>query len=441
MFRFKEIQEKQKRFLAQATQLEETGNPLAVRLTLYGISALILAFVAWAGVTNINEVARAPGSVTPQGYEQVVQHLEGGIIKEIKVAEGQTVEKGDTLIVLDGAGAEDDLARLYIKQAALEMQEERMRAFIEGRIPAFTSISAEAATMVKDQQMMFDNMRKDRDEEKRVLQDQLVQKEYMITTLAGDLNTAQRNYAIIADLHKRRSDLHKRGFTSDVQLLETKQRLNDIEGEISRTKSKMEIARAERQELNTRIKSLDANQHDEAYERLDSIMSEKMQNAELIAKQKDRVKRLAVSAPAKGIVKGLSVHTIGAVVQPGQMLLEIVPLDQPMIAEIRIPPQHIGHVRQGQEVHVKFSSFDFARYGFATGKLQHISATTFSGENGERFYEGRVNLDKQYVGRSAENAMMPGMTVMADIVTGNKTILQYLLKPVHTAMLTAFTER
>lgn len=433
------IQEKQKRFLAQATQLEETGNPLAVKLTLYGISTLILAFVLWACLTNINEVARAAGEVTPQGHEQVVQHLEGGMIKEIKVADGQTVKRGDVLVVLDGAGAEDDLGRLEAKQTSLAMQEERMRAFIEGRAPKFAK--SDMVALTNDQQLMFDNMKQTRAEEAEILQDQVMQKKHMIETLQGDLRTEQRNRSLMADLHQRRKSLHERGFSSDVQLLETTQKLNDIEGAITRTKSKISIAQAEMKELHTRLNSLDARQHDEAYERLDQIVTEKMQNAEMIQKQKDRVARLIVTAPADGIVKGLSIHTIGAVVQPGQTLLEIIPLDQPLIAEIRIPPQHIGHIKHGQDVHVKFSSFDFARYGFATGKLQHISATTFSGENGERFYQGRVTLDKKYVGNNNDNFIMPGMTVMADIITGNKTVLQYFLKPVHSAMLTAFTER
>ncbi|MBU0859625.1 MAG: HlyD family efflux transporter periplasmic adaptor subunit, partial [Alphaproteobacteria bacterium] len=155
-----------------------------------------------------------------------------------------------------------------------------------------------------------------------------------------------------------------------------------------------------------------------------------------------RVQRLAVKAPVNGLVKGLSVNTIGGVVQPGQALMEIIPMDENLVVEVRIPPRYIGPLKVGQAVQVKVSSYDFSRYGSVTGTLDFISATTFIGENGERFYRGRVLLDKNFVGAPAQkNILMPGMTVMADIVTGNKTILEYLLKPVHRAMLSSFSER
>lgn len=170
-------------------------------------------------------------------------------------------------------------------------------------------------------------------------------------------------------------------------------------------------------------------------------MAEIAQNAETIEKLKERVARLDIRAPTDGLVKGLAVNTLGAVIQPGQVLAEIVPLDERLMVQVKIPPQHIGHVRPGQSVQVKFSSFDFSRYGFVQGRLRQISATTFSGENGERYYEGRIDLEKAHVGDNPQNAIVPGMVVMADIVTGRKTVLDYLLKPIHNALKTAFTER
>jgi HlyD family secretion protein/adhesin transport system membrane fusion protein len=141
-------------------------------------------------------------------------------------------------------------------------------------------------------------------------------------------------------------------------------------------------------------------------------------------------------------VKGLSVNTIGGVVQPGQALMEIVPLDKDLVVEVRIPPRYIGPMHVGQRVQLKVSSYDFSRYGSIGGTLDYISPTTFMGENGERFYRGRVRLDQNYVGHSPrQNIIMPGMTVMADIITGNKTILEYLLKPIHRALLSSFSER
>lgn len=433
--------DKQTRYLSQAVQLEEAANPTIIKLTMVTTSLAILAFIAWAGVTNINEVARTPGEVVPQGFQQVVQHLEGGIVREIKVHEGQQVEKDQVLMVLDGAGSQDDLNRALSKQSSLAMQEERLRAFAENREPKFSDEEMKNAELIKDQKSFFDSMVQARGEEQKIIQEQIKQKKNMISALQAELDTARSNYTITKDLYDRRAELNRKGYTSDVQFLETKQRLNEIDGEVKQLKNRIGGARAEISEFENRLSSLGASQQDDAYERIDQVIAEKAQNAELIEKLKNRVGRLEVRSPARGLVKGLAINTVGAVAQPGQTLMEIVPTDEKMIVEVKIQPQHIGHLKTGQKVQVKFSSFDFSRYGFITGQLDQISATTFTSENGERYYRGRVDLSQNYVGHDKRNLVVPGMTAMAEIITGEKTILQYLLKPVHTAMKTAFTER
>ncbi len=435
------ISDQQKRYLSQAIRLEESVNPAIVRATMILVSVTILTFITWAAFTNINEVAHTPGEVTPQGHQQVVQHLEGGIVRTIHVEEGQTVKKGDVLLSLDGAGSEDDLNRAQTKQVSLALQEERLRAFTEGRKPDFSKFAKSYPDQVKDQLMFYAGMIKARAEEQKIIVEQIVQKRRSIKTLQSDLQTARSNYAITKDLHDRRAALNKKGYVSDVQYLETKQRLNEIEGTINQSQNRISVTHSEISEFENRLKSLDAQQHDQAHERLDQVMAEVDQNNELIEKMRSRVGRLEVKSPTEGLVKGLALNTIGAVVQPGQVLMEIVPMDERLVVQVKIPPQHIGHIKPGQPVQVKFSSFDFSRYGFVKGKLEQISASTFQGENGNRYYEGRVALDKHYVGNNPNNIIVPGMTVMADIITGEKTVLDYLLKPIQVAMKTAFSER
>lgn len=434
-------QDRQTRYLSQAVQLEETANPTIIRLTMATISLAIIAFIAWAGVTNINEVARTPGEVAPQGFQQVVQHLEGGIIREIKVREGEQVDKDQILLVLDGAGSQDDLNRALSKQTNLAMQEERLRAFAEGRAPKYSESEMKNVVLMKDQKSFFDSMVQARNEEQKIVREQIQQKKQMISALQAELDTARANYAITKDLYDRRAELNRKGYTSDVQFLETKQNLNEIDGEVKQLRNRIGAAKAEISEFENRLSSLGASQQDDAYERIDQVMAEQAQNAELIEKLKNRVDRLEVRSPTRGLVKGMTINTVGAVAQPGLTLMEIVPLDEKLIVEVKIPPQHIGHLKTGQKVQVKFSSFDFSRYGFITGELGQVSATTFTGENGERYYRGRIDLSKNFVGHDPHNMVVPGMTAMAEIITGEKTILQYLLKPVHTAMKTAFTER
>lgn len=435
------LSEKQTKYLSQAIQLEEAFNPVIVRATMIIMSCAVFAFIVWSGLTNINEVAHAAGEIVPQGHSQVVQHLEGGIVSKIIVHEGEMVHTGQELLALSESELSADLQRAKNKQTILAMQEERLRAYLDNRQPNFSRWQNEHTDLIGDQEKFFDTMQKARLDDRKVIGEQITQKKQMIGSLRSDLNTAQNNYAIAKDVYDRRSKLNRQGYASDMQLLDAKQRLNIVGGEINQLHNQIAAAQAEIQEFQNRLSALGTNQRDQISEKLDVIMADSAQNAELIDKLQSRFARLVIKAPVDGIVKGLSVNTVGAVVQPGQTVMEIVPMNEKLVAQVKIMPQHIGHVKVGQNVQLKFSSFDFSRYGSMSGQLEQVSATTFSGENGERYYQGKVVLNSDHVGHNVSNKVMPGMTVMADIITGEKTILDYLLKPIHVALKTSFTER
>lgn len=435
-------QEMQLRHLSQSVRLQEAVHPRLVRLSIISICFSVAIFTGWSAVTNINEVARAPGEIVPQGFQQVVQHFDGGIVREILVTEGQMVESGDLLVRLDGAGAQEDLVRAASQQTALLMQKERLQAFVDGRHPDFSSIKGATPALVAEQMSIFNSMMQARGKEKLVIQDQIAQKRQYIGVLQTKLRTQQENIAIVQDKYDRIKELDARGSVAHIDYLEAKQELNSLKGESDKTRKEIAQAQSELKEYEGRLSSMAAGHNDDAYQQLDIVAASLAQNNEIIAKQQERVNRLAVRAPVRGVIKGLAINTIGGVVQPGQTLMEIVPLDKSLVVEARIPPQYIGNLKPGQSVQVKVSAYDFTRYGSVSGKLDAISATTFTGERGERFYRGRIVLDRDYVGRDKSvNAVTPGMTVMADIVTGQKTILEYLLKPIQRSLQTAFSER
>lgn len=429
------------RYLSQAVQLEEAVNPSIIRSTIMTISIVILGFTAWAGFTNINEVARSPGEVVPNGYQQIVQHFEGGIVSEIDVKEGDIVKKDQIVLRLDGSGVTEDLERARAKKTALLMQEERLRAYLEKREPDFSKFGEGSEHLVKDQQSFFNSMEQNNEEERKVIREQIEQKKRMVSSLGSELKTARENFEITNKLFQKRAELHGKGYLSDTKFLEAQQNLNSIKGDITQIQSRLSVTQAEISEYQNRLSSLGLNQNDQVNERLDAIISERIQNEETLKKLQDRASRLAIRAPAEGIVKGLAVNTIGAVVKPGETMMEIVPIHNELVVQVKIPPQHIGHLKTGQAVKVKLSSYDFARYGLLNGTLEQISATTFSGQDGDRYYQGRIKLEKNYIGNDKRNIVVPGMTVMAEIITGRKTILQYLLKPIHNSLNTAFSER
>lgn len=434
--------EAQLRFLSQSARLEEAVNPMVVRLTSFTICASVLAFLGWASITSINEVARAPGEVTPQGFQQVVQHLEGGLVQEIKVTEGQVVNKGQVLMVLDGAGTQQDLERAKSEQVFLSMQKERLSAFVNGREPNFSKWLPAQKALVDDQIKIFQSMLQARKEERGIIEDQIAQKKQSIAILSSRQDTVRKNLALSRDMYDRRKDLYSNGYISHISFLQTEQELNALKGESNMVYNEIQQAKQEIKEYESRLQSLNSKYRDEAYQQMAQVDSLLAQNNEVLAKMNNRVNRLDVQSPVHGLVKGLTVNTVGGVIQPGQALMEIVPLDSKLVVEVRIPPQHIGHLKVGMPVQVKVSTYDFSRYGSITGELEFISPTTFMGERGERFYRGRVRLDKNYVGTNeAQNLILPGMTVMTDIITGDKTIMAYLLKPIHNSIKTAFTER
>jgi adhesin transport system membrane fusion protein len=434
--------ELQLRHLSQSIRLEEAANPQLVRLTLLTVSLAIFLFIVWSAQASIDELTRAPGEVVPEGLQGTVQHLEGGIVAEIVVEEGQVVSQGEVLLRLDGSGVRTDLTRAHAKQLSLSMQAERLRAFIANTAPDFARFAGADPEFVAEQQAIFQSMLDARQEEREIIKSQIAQKQESIALLQTRQQTIAANLALAADLFQRYDRLYRQGHYPRFKLIEAEQKLNSLQGEAAEIASEGRQAQVALQEFEDRLASLDARHRDDAYQQRNALEAELRQNKEVTAELQDRVDRLQIRAPIHGIVKGLSVNTVGAVVAPGQVLMEIVPLDETLVVEVRILPKDIGHLSIGQPVQVRISSYDFGRYGSVAGVLESLSATTFVGEHGERFYRGRIRLAQSHVGEDAiENPILPGMTVMADIVTGNKTILEYLLKPIEASLKTAFTER
>ncbi|MGD2131956.1 MAG: HlyD family type I secretion periplasmic adaptor subunit [Maricaulaceae bacterium] len=433
--------ERQLRHLGQSARLEESFSSRIVRMTMTVVSLAVLAFIGWASLTNLYEIARAPGEVVPDGYQQVVQHLEGGIVREIDVHEGELVEQGQVLVRLDDAGVSEELEQALARQTSLLLQAERLRAFIEGRAPDFDAYAAEWPMLVRDQNASFESMVRARREERLVIADQLEQKHAGLTMMESELSTAEESLRIARDLHSRRQSLSERGHVAEVQLLETAQQVNQLQGDVDQLRARRDLALGEVDEFESRLRSLDARHANSAYEALDTVEANLAQIRETVERLRERVARLDVRAPVRGLVKGLAVNTVGGVVGAGEVLMEIVPLDRPLVVELKIPPRHIGHIEHGQQVRMNFSNFDASRYGATIGQLDFVSATTFRGPSGERYYQGRVVLPNNYIGDDPHNQIVPGMTGAAHIVTGEKSVIDYLLQPIRTSMRTAFTER
>lgn len=439
--------DRQSRFLAQSVLLEEGGSSGLIRIATLTISGVIAAFLVWAAITEVEEVAVASGEVVPSGQIQSVQHLEGGIIKEILVQEGDLVEQDQVLLRMDPQAANSEREQMRARAVGLALKAERLRAVGGGEKPDFSRIpeAEKFPSLVADQQAIYASQLASRDNRREVLVKQMEQKKADITLLKDREATLRQGIALLMEEFKLRESLYNQGLMSKIIFLDTKRELNTQQGELAKLTSDRQRAVDAVSEAKQKLDELDTTLRETALVEMGTVTSELAQVSETLAKLDDRVSRLEVRAPVRGVVKGMKTHTVGGVIPPGNVVLEIVPVEKELIVEGKITTRDIGHVRVGQPVKVKVTTYDYSRYGGITGELKEISASTFIDEkdrNPQPYYKGIIALDRSYVGYDPErNRVLPGMTVQADITTGKKTLLQYLLKPVYSSVSESFRER
>lgn len=435
----------QLRYLSQSALIEETVAPHVVRTTLIMVSLVILVLIIWGGLTEIEEIAITDGEVIPSKHVQTIQHLEGGIVKEIRVRDGQLVEEGQILVVLDGKDVKQDLEALKSRSQSFKYEAHRLRSFINQTTPNFSMVVSESQRdpeLEAEQERAFASMIAAKESEKSIIMEQIEQKQNAVSILEKKKATLVKNLELVGEERDMKEKLVKKGHLSKLNFLQIQKQYNDVVGEINETTAAIIQAENSIEEYMDRLESLSKQHIDNAYRELSTIEADHDQVEETIKKLESQVARLEVKSPVHGFVKGIEINTIGGVIETGQLIMQIVPLEGNLIVETKINPRDIGHIKIGQNAKVKVSSYDFSRYGTVEGTVEYLSASTFVDEEGVKYYQGRVSLSKNYVGNDPrKNIIVPGMTVQTDIVTGSKSILQYLMKPIHSSVTTAFTER
>ena len=425
----------------QSMQVEESHLPRLLTLMVTILSGATILFIVWAAMTPVKEIARTNGQVLPSGYSQLVQHLEGGLVHAIYVKEGDFVQKDQLLVQLDGAGLEEDFKEQQALVDALAMQVERLHALLENREMRYPeNIKPQ---VIADQKRMFDEMKATQATELSVLDAQIEQKRITISRLSQSLGTANSTLGVAAEGKNIYAQLNAKGLATRSNYLMKQQEVLARQGDVNSIGHQIDEARHELTEFEQRRQALAGQQRDSAYSELRKAEADLAQASEALKKRNDRVDRLEVRSPVMGYVKGLKLNTIGAVIPAGQTLMEIVPVDEKLIVEAHISPQQIGRVMPGQHVRVKVDSYDYVRFGVIEGTLESISAMTFPDEvRHQDYYKGRVILSRNYAGPTpGKHLIMPGMTVDADIVTGEKTILGYLMKPIQVAVHNSMSEQ
>lgn len=363
---------------------------------LWTSALFILVAIIWANYAILDEVTTGQGKVIPSSEVQIIQNLEGGIIKNIYVKEGEIVKKNQILMQIDNTRFMSSYDEAERKKDALQLEIIRINAEINKTIPVFPEeLKKSQPNLVSDQQSLYESRMRE------------------LNQLQISLELAQKEL----DMTK---PLLKNGSVSEVEVIRLDRSVNDIKGNIDKFKSdeldKLNKARGELSAL------VEANKAD-----------------------KDRLTRTTVRSPVYGIIKQIKTTTIGGVVQPGNDIVEIVPLDDTLLIEAKIRPSDIGFIHPGQKAMVKITAYDFSIYGGLEGSVEQISADTIIDETdkkNESFYIIRVRTEKNHLGTEKKPLpIIPGMLATVDILTGTKSVLAYILKPILKAKQSALRER
>lgn len=434
--------QKHLRFLAQSVILEEAGVSQFVRIGVIICCLGIVGFIGWAAITPIAEVAVAKGEVVPTGSVLVVQHLEGGIVESISVREAERVVAGQPLITLRGDSAAGELKQMRSRRAALRLRSKRLRTVAEGGQFDPGNVEPEFQDLARDQMIIFNTQTRARESQREVLQKQIKQRETEIEIMRDQAAGLKEQITIVAEEYSLRKQLFKKGLSPKLTVLEVSRELKRLESELIQIRSQTKQAISAASETEGRVVELDTRLNNEAAVEMGTAMAQLAEVEEAIGKLEDRVRRLVIRSPADGLAKGLTANTVGGVVEPGRTLLEIVPMDKGLVLEAQLSTRDIGHLSIGQPTRIKFSNYDFARYGFLEGNVASISATTFEDDEGKPYYMTTISLERSYLGENAEiNPILPGMIAQADIFTGERSILEYLLKPIYRSVEQAMRER
>jgi len=422
--------------------LEEGRVPKLFVHTLYLLSAFIAAGIIWATVAQIKELTVANGQLVPVGSVQLVQHLEGGIVSEIMVSSGQVVEKGTPLVKLQPTVANSDFGQTNIRLVNLTLQKQRLKAMIENRPVDFGQNGIDYPQLAQNQNSLMKGQSAQNVEERKTIESRIDQRQTEVATLTKQERSLSKQMRIQEEQLAIRESLLKEGFVSRAVYLEIKRTLEKTSAEEISISGRLAGAREALIESRSLLAEYNAGLHQKLNDEIAKVSAEIAGLKLVIVKQKDRVARLLITAPVKGIIQELVPNAIGEVMRPGDVIARIVPMEQELIAEVRISPKDIGFITVGNTAEVKITTYDPARFGSITGKVRKISATTFQTEQGEPYYKAQIELSKNSVGLNDEkHLILPGMVVNAEIITGSKSLTKYLLKPVYRSLNIAFSER
>jgi adhesin transport system membrane fusion protein len=402
--------------------------------------AVVLILLVWAALANVDEVTRGDARVVPSRQLQVVQSLDGGVVAEILVREGDVVEAGQLLLRIDETRATSGVRESAAQSVALRARSARLRALAEGSAfqpPA--AASAEDQRIVDEERRLYQAKQSELTTLLSISQQQLMQRQQELSEAQARRGAAQRNLELTQQELAQTKPLLATGAVSNVELLRLEREATRARGEFEQAGAQIARVQAAIGEAQRKIQETELSFRNEARRDLADVSGKLNALAEGAVALADKVDKAQVKSPLRGRVQRLLANTIGGVVQPGKDIVEIVPLDDTLVLEARVAPKDIAFIRPGQTATVKFTAYDFSIYGGLDATVENISPDTTLDERGNAFYLVRVRTLKPNF--SERLPIIPGMTAEVDVLTGRKSVLSYLLKPVLKVRSHALRER
>ena len=415
-------------------------EPLRARALLRISAVVIVLLILWAAFAEIDEVTRGQGKVVPTSQVQIVQSVDGGVVELIAVKEGQVVEPGQLLFRVDPTRFKSNMMESRTAQLALQAKALRLEALTRGKPfnpPA--ELLKEVPDVVAQEQRLYDSRRESIAAQVSITYNQLTQRQQELNEVRARREQAERSLELLLKEISVTRPMVATGAVSEVEVLRLDRDVARLRGDRDQIGAQILRVQAAIQEAQRRIEETQLSNRNLMSAELSETMSKLASLSQSGLALEDKVNKADIKSPVRGTVKRMLVNTVGGVVLPGKEVAEIVPLDDVLILEAQFSPKDIAFLRPGDKAIVKFTAYDFAIYGGLTAEVMSIGADSVVDEKGNAFYLVRVRTQKASLG--ANLPIIPGMVAQVDILTGKKTVLSYLVKPILRAKANALTER
>ncbi|TFH93286.1 HlyD family type I secretion periplasmic adaptor subunit [Vibrio ouci] len=437
------------------------NTPNSARIMLWVMVLFFILAGVWASWAEIDKVTVGQGKVVPSSQIQVVQNLEGGLVKEILVREGQSVTKGQQLLLIDDTRFRSDyrereqqvanltasVLQLSASLTSVEINEDFDTSNWQNNVKLNFNKLAFPPVLDEQQPNLVARQRAEYRQDLNKLRNQISlidqqvkQKQQDLVEIKARVRNLRDGYNFARKELEITRPLAEEGIVPRIELLKLQRQVNDTRRELTSSELKRPVLEsAIREAMLSRIDTAQKFRS-EQQEKLNQAQDKLSSLTESTVGLEDRVNRTIVTSPVTGTVKTLNVNTVGGVIQPGMDIVEIVPSEDTLLVEAKIAPQDIAFLRPDLHTVVKFSAYDFTKYGGLEGTLEHISADTTTDEEGNSFYLVRIRTKETSLDKDNSLPIIPGMTASVDIITGKRTILEYLLKPILSAQNNALKE-